>query len=125
MNCPLVGERVWVSGCRDEFVVARTDYATCLASLTAKSDGVVREDVPFVLLFAHCDVGEPARDTALPERVREVLESSDHYLREVGFLIRDLRETVSTSNDTIRQSRALILESDKTIARWQGWFQTN
>ena len=119
MYYPAVGERVWVSGCRDEFVVAQTDYTRCVATIVPAHNKTRLRRTPFFSLFAHSDLEAARAGSAAPPAVREVLRSSQLHIDEVTIAIRDLRETVRTTVVSIRDSRALIFESDRVIARLQ------
>lgn len=120
MHYPLVGERVWVSGCRDEFIVSRTDYPARVAAIALASDGGdIRNDVPFFLLFAHSDFKAALDGLASPAALREVLRSSRLCTHQAHVFVLEIRETIRTTMEIIRRSQALISASDQVIARWQ------
>ncbi|HEY2466375.1 MAG TPA: hypothetical protein VGI45_00870 [Terracidiphilus sp.] len=115
MYYPVVGERVWVSGCCDEFIVEHTDYTACVAVI-AVATGRRLENTPFRLLFAYCDFEGAQAGASAPPAVREVLRSSELRVLQVTLVIRALRETIDVTLATIRRSRVLISESDRVIA---------
>ena len=118
MYHPLVGERVLLSGCREEFIVQRADYTASVAAIALASDrdANLLESAPFRLLFAEGDF-EAAQDGAASARaVQGVLRSSDLCVHGSTIFIRDIRETIQATQDSIRKSRALIEQSDRFIA---------
>ena len=117
MYYPLVGERVRVRGCRDEFIVTRTDYSRYAASiLPASATGSARE-VSFQLLSARHKFN-PAHDgIASRAIVREVLHSSSQCIHQAHLCMLELRETLRLTFVTIQKSQALIAQSDRLIAR--------
>ncbi len=121
MYHPIVGERVWLSGCPEQFIVQRADYSASVAAITLTSNGetTASQFTPFRLLFAEWDF-EAAQDGAASERaVRGVLCSSEQCVRGSAVFIRDIRETIRATLDSVRKSRTLIEQSDRTVARWQ------
>lgn len=120
MYYPFVGERVWVSGCRDEYIVERADYTASVAAIALVSNsGGVLENMSFRLLFAHFDFEAAQAGVAARPAIWDVLRTSQLCMHQTRVLIRDLRETTRATLTTIRQTRAVILSSDRDIARWK------
>ena len=120
MFYPLVGEQVWVFGCRDEYIVERTDYTACMAAISLVSDRAsVLERVSFRLLFAHFEFEAAVAGVAVRPAVEDVLRSSRLCVRQSSVFIRDLRETTLATLAAIRKSQALISETDRDITRWK------
>lgn len=118
MHYPLVGERVWVSGCCDEFTVVRTDYTAFFATIYPSADtGARRRNLPFLLLFAHEDYKAAQDGVATISGVRDVLHSSRQSLIQSELYLRELREIIRATIATIQQSQILIARSDSLIAR--------
>lgn len=119
MYYPLVGERVRVSGCRDEYIVTRADYAAQVAGVLAASATGQAREVPFQLLFPRRKFN-PAHDgVASRAVVHEVLHSSTQCIRQANVCMLELREIVRATFATIHKSQVLIAESDRLIARWR------
>ena len=120
MYYPLRGERVWVSGCRDEFIVLQTDHTTCKAVIALVSDnGAVREGVSFRLLFSFQDFAAAQEGAAGPRQVLEVLRSSHIRIHRGQAHVHDSQETLRASLSAIERSQALISRTDQAVARWQ------
>ena len=119
MHCPLVGERVWVSGCRDEFLVLEADYRTSVATIALCSDQLSTRRAPFTLLFPHSQFEEAQTGVAVPAIVREVLRSSRRCMHQVRVAMRQLRDATETTLASIQRTQLMISESDRTVTRWQ------
>ena len=120
MHYPLVGERVWVSGCRDEFFVVEADYATCVATIVPVADNeAVRRNLRFSLLFAREDFEGAQAGAADPATVRDVLRSSHLCIYHAHGYMVEMQETIRATLATIQKSKALIEESNRLIARSQ------
>lgn len=120
MYYPLAGERVWVSGCSDEFLVVRTDYASSKVDLALASDrGAMRENVSFRLLFPREEFAAAQAGSASLSQVLAVLRTSHACTYQSHAHISEGLEMVRITLAAIRKSQALISESDRAIARWQ------
>lgn len=120
MYYPLVGERVWVSGCRDEYIVERADYPASLAAIALVADrNVLLEKISFRLLYAHFEFEAALAGVAARPAVEELLRCSQLCLHQSRVFIRDLRETTLTTVAMIRKTQALIVKIDRDIARWK------
>lgn len=117
MHYPLVGERVWVSGCWDDFVVTAADYRTCVATLQFVRDRTREKRTPFVLLFRDRDLA--LKGITRTAGVVDIVRSSQLCVREVAVAVRDMREAIRAAFATIRRSQKLIAETDRTLRRWQ------
>ena len=92
MHYPLVGERVWVSGCLHEFIVAEADYATCIAKIFRSGvDAATRRCLPFSLLFAHEDFSDAQDGMTSGPAVREVLRASRLRVHQSQAYLTELR----------------------------------
>ena len=124
MYYPIIGERVRVSGRRDEHVVVSTDYTACAAEISPQADGTAsKESVPFSLLL-ETTASEVAQNKshAIASRVDasyQVLHSSREHIDRGRFLITDSRNLMFKTGEVIRASQQLIHRSDLVIARAQ------
>lgn len=121
MYCPLVGERVCVSGCREQFIVQQADYSTSVAAVALISDKAttVLENVPFRVLVPHWDFQGTQDGIAYQRSAGEVRRSSELYIRQASVFIREIQEIIRTTLISIQQSQARIEQSDNVIARLQ------
>lgn len=120
MYFPLVGERVWVNGCRDEFIVVRTDCSSAKAALALATDRAeVREGVSFRLLFAYEEFAAAQAGVTDSRQVLAVVRTTHACSYQSQAHIVEGREMLRTTLAMIEKSHALISESDRAIARWQ------
>lgn len=120
MYYPLVGERVWISGCRDEYIVERADYTASLAAIALVADrNVLLEKISFRLLYAHFEFEAALAGVAARPAVEELLRCSQLCLHQSRVFIRDVREITLSTLATIRRTQTLISQIDRDIARWK------
>lgn len=122
MYYPLVGERVWLSGCRDEYVVEHADHTLFVAAIALLSDRRTKlERISFCLLFAHLEFEAAQAGVAARPAVEQVLRTSRLCLHQSSVFLREVRETTQATVDMIRKTQAMIAESDRNIARWSAF----
>lgn len=117
MYYPLVGDRVRVSGCRDEYIVARTDYATSVAIIVSTGDMSRLNRAPFRLLIAICEFRAEESPAAVLHSMRDTVRFAHLWVSHARVLIVEMQETIRATQATIRRSQATIAESDCVIAR--------
>ena len=97
MHIPLVGERVWVSGCSHEFEVVRANYDTGFATIAAVADD--RSETKSCRFDQLLSAG---RLKPMTSDMREYSES---------LLMRQVRSTY----ERVLKSRELILRTDTLL----------
>jgi hypothetical protein len=119
MYSPVVGERVRVLGCRGDFIIARADYAACVAEIVAaSSEGASQKDIPFGSLIED-DRGALLEGVRLRPSVIGCLRASWQCVNDAHATIREAHETIRATVATVKRTEALIAESDRFIARAQ------
>jgi hypothetical protein len=118
MKIPLVAERVWVSGHRDESIVSGANYATNLNTAEPVADGEsLRQDTPLQALLALREIEAAQAHRSSLDAARGVLRASERHFYRSRESIWHLREMLRAIFACIHQSQVLIAESDQLIAR--------
>jgi hypothetical protein len=122
MYCPIIGERVRVSGRSDKHLIPSTDYTACMAVICLSADGTaINESVPFSLLFEATEF-ERAQDRAfafagLVATNHQVLQSSQAHIDRGRLLIAETQNYIARTWEIIRTSQHRMHRSDQVIAR--------
>lgn len=118
MYYPLVGEHVWLSGSRREFVVAQTDGIARVATISAMEDrGAFQKRAPFLHLFAYGDFDAAQVGGTDSCSVLEMLRSSRVCVDQARIYMQELRASIANTGAAIHCSQALIAQSDLVIRR--------
>jgi len=118
MHIPRVGERVSVSGCRDEFIVVDVDHATCIATIVSSERvGATRRLLPFSLLLAPEDFKAAQEGMEAGSAGRDVIRSSQMCIHRSQVYTAEMRNIVQNTMMTIRKSQELLAASSELIER--------
>ena len=116
MKSPVVGRRVWVHGCADEYIVAAVDFNSGFATIARVQDKVRLHQVPICLLQVSDEIGEACtRATGLSE----ILDLSSSLVRSGLSGLANTRQTAELTSATIAKTKKKIEESDQNIERWR------
>lgn len=122
MYYPTIGDRVRLSGRRNEYVVVSADYTTGLAAIRLQTDGGSIEESASLGLFFESTSFDCAQDGARAHTDRiasgkQMLRSSRALIDCQRALIADWQDTIFATSEVIRISQRLIYRSDLVIAR--------